>query len=291
VFLSLVIVLSLRPYLGGAILAGVGAWAIYPVLRRTSVRTMALLSAGAAVLVVVLGVTQARQLDFAVHELLYRRTMTRMETLGKLYSDFPPVALDRPIRPGAAVGLVEPSTGWILGGIVQDFDGPDVVRVAFTDESIRDIPAAELVPLESTTINPLQMLTWIGPDVFSYLAGTSITSEPSSPTWIAVALAWDVLLIFAVVSVVRLRVSPREWLFPLFVVAGTVTALIAIPGAPGNADRHRATQTVPLLLVLAAGLVSARGLSKRPSGLAVSSISTMPPTAPAPASSRIRSAR
>jgi hypothetical protein len=166
-----------------------------------------------------------------------------------------------------------------------------VVRVAFTDESVRDLPATQVVLLESTTIQPFQLLASLMPDVLSYVAGTSITSEPSSPTWIAVALAWDLLLLLAVVATLRHRVSPREWLFPLCIVAATVTALVAIPGAPGNADRHRATQTVPLLLVLASGLVSSGGLTRRPSGLAVSSVNIRPPSAPAPASSRIRSAR
>jgi drug/metabolite transporter (DMT)-like permease len=67
------------------------------------------------------------------------------------------------------------------------------------------------------------------------------------------ALAWDAVVLLAALAAVRLRLNPREWLFPLCIVAATVLALIAVPGAPGNADRHRATQTIPLLLVLASG--------------------------------------
>ncbi len=132
-FLSLVLALSLRPYLGGAMIAGIAAWAVWPWLRRLGARKVAILGVVTAILAVGLGFSQAQRLDFAAHELLYRRTVTRMETLGKLYTDFPPLAQERPIRPGAAVGLVDPASGWILGGIVQDFTGPDIVRVVYTE--------------------------------------------------------------------------------------------------------------------------------------------------------------
>lgn len=290
-FLTLVIVLSLRPYLGGAMLAGVIGWTAYPLVRRLRPRQMALLGAGAAVLAVALVAWQARRIDYAAHELLYRQTMTRMETLGRLYTDQPPTTADLPVKPGTAVGLVEPGSGWILGGVIQDFDAPDVARVAFTDESIRSVPLRELLPLESASIPPLQMVAWIAPNLGSYLAGTSITSDPSSPVWIVAALAWDALLAAAIVGAVRLGASPREWLYPLCIVGGTVLALVAIPGAPANADRHRTTQTVPLLLVFASGLASARFRSRRASGVAVTSINSTPASEPAPASSRIRSAR
>src|SRR5262249_45798515 len=78
-FLSLVIALSLRPYLGGAIVAGALAWAAYPYVRQLRPRQMLLLGAAAAAVVVLIGVWQARRIEFALHELLYRQTVTRME--------------------------------------------------------------------------------------------------------------------------------------------------------------------------------------------------------------------
>ena len=48
-----------------------------------------------------------------------------------------------------------------------------------------------------------------------------------------------------VIGLVSARLSLREWLLPLCVVAGTIAALVAIPGDPGNAERHRATQAAP----------------------------------------------
>ncbi len=291
VLLSLVLALSLRPYLGGAIALGVVAWWMYPFLRRLSFRSAALLCAGALAIVVVGGVSQARRLDYAAHELLYRQTVTRMETLGRLYTDSPPPTENLPIKPGKAVGLPDPRTGWILGGIVQDLDGTDMARVAFTDESIRDVPLSQIVPIESTSIPPLQLVAWVVPNLTSYLAGTSATSEPSSPVWIAASLARDALLLATVIAIWRLRLSPREWLYPLCIVGGTVLALVAIPGAPGNAERHSATQMVPLLVGLASGLVLDWERSRRAVGLAVASIRTRPATEAAPASSRIRSAR
>jgi hypothetical protein len=290
-FLSLVIAASLRPYLGVAMLIGVLAWAAYPAIRGLRPRTLTLLGGAFAILVVGLLVTQARRIDFAAHELIYRQTMTRIETLGRLYTDTPPLTADLPIKPGKAVGLVNPATGWTLGGVVQDFDAPDVARVAFVDGSVRDIASADLVPLESAPIAPLQLVAAIGPDVLSYLRGTSDTRDASSPAWIVVALGWDILLLLAVLSFVRVRPDARNWLYPLCIVAATFMALVAVPGAPGNADRHRATQTVPLLLVLAAGLASARALPSRVSGRAVTSMTSSPMSAPTPASSRMRSAR
>ncbi|MBV9598726.1 MAG: glycosyltransferase family 39 protein [Chloroflexi bacterium] len=289
--LALVVALSLRPYLGGAIAVGVLAWAVYPYLRRLRLPGLAALGAGAIITVAMLVVVLGRRIDYASHELLYRQTMTRMETLGRLYTDQPPATTDLPMKPGAAVGLADPSSGWILGGVVQAFPTSDVARVAFTDESIREIPVRELVPLQSTQIPPLELVAWVVPNLTSYLLGTSMTTEPNSPVWIALALVWDVLLVLAAVGVIRRRLPAREWLFPACIVGGTVLALIAVPGAPGNADRHRATQTVPLLLVLASGLVADWEFARRASGLAVATMRMSPASDAAPASSRIRSAR
>ena len=78
-------------------------------------------------------------------------------------------------------------------------------------------------------------------------AGLPGTSEDANVAWIAAAIAWDVLLVFGVVGLVRGRLNLRDWLYPACVILGTLAALTAIPGAPGNAERHRATQTVPVL--------------------------------------------
>ena len=195
------------------------------------------------------------------------------------------------MKPGTAVALANPRTGWLLGGVVQDFVGPDVVRVAFTDRSIRDLPMNELVPVPSANIPPLQLVTSVLPGVASYLMGTPVSGDSASPGWMAAALGADLLVVLALAAAVRARLSPREWLFPLCIVGGTVLALVAVPGAPGNAERHRATQVVPLLLVLATGLLASRGASARASDRALSSMMTSPTSEPAPAISRIRSAR
>ena len=291
VFLSLVILLSLRPYLGDALAVGVLAWAAYPLVRRLSRRGATLLVASAALLAMVFSVQQARRIDFATHELFYRQTVTRMETLGLLYTDEPPDSENLPMKPGTAVALANPRTGWLLGGVVQDFVGPDVVRVAFTDRSIRDLPMNELVPVPSANIPPLQLVTSVLPGVASYLMGTPVSGDSASLGWMVAALGADLLGVLALAAAVRARLSPREWLFPLCIVGGTVLALVAVPGAPGNAERHRATQVVPLLLVLATGLLASRSAPARASDRALSSMTTSPTSEPAPAISRIRSAR
>jgi 4-amino-4-deoxy-L-arabinose transferase-like glycosyltransferase len=291
VFLSLVILLSLRPYLGGALAVGVLAWAAYPLLRKLSRRALTALVTGAAVVGVVFAVQQARRIDFATHELFYRQTVTRMETLGLLYTDQPPDTENLPMKPGTAVALADPHTGWLLGGVVKDFVGPDVVRVAFTDQSIRELPLKDLVPVQSANIPPLQLVASVLPGVGSYLVGTSVSSDSTSLAWVVPAVATDALVVLAIAAGLRSRLSPREWLFPLCIVGGTMLALVAVPGAPGNAERHRATQVVPLLLVLATGLLASRGASARASDRALSSMTTSPTSEPAPAISRMRSAR
>jgi hypothetical protein len=289
VFLALVIVLSLRPYLAGALMAGVLAWAAYPPLRRLSRTGLAAVGALVAVATVVLMIWQARRLDFAAHELLYRQTVTRMETLGRLYTDTPPDTANLPIKPGTAVAVADPHTGWLLAGVIQDFPHDAIVRAAFVDESVRDVPVVDVQLIQSAPIPPLQMIAWLGPNLVSYFGGTPLAGDTSSPAWIVGSLAWDVLLIVAVAASIRQRLSPREWLFPLCITAGTVLALVAVPGAPGNADRHRETQTVPLLFVLASGLVLSR--VRVASGDAVATTRTNPASEAAPAISRMRSAR
>ena len=289
--LTLVIAFSLRPYLGGAMLIGVLVWAAFPYVRRVRVRYLALASAGALAIASLFVIGVARQLDYAAHELFYRQTVTRIETLGKLYSDERPQYPMQPIRPGVAVGLTDASSGWVLGGVVQDLPAPDQARVVFTDESVRVVPTDRLLLLQSTNIPPLEYVAWVGPNLWSYLAGISQTSDPSSPVWIAIALSWDILVVLAVCGVVRRRLPAQEWLFPLCVVAATSLALVTVPGAPGNADRHRATQTVPLLLGLASALLAEWAVRLRTSGLAVPRASTRPATEAAAASSRMRSAR
>lgn len=289
VLLALVLLGSLRPYLCLAVALGVLAWLAYPLVRRSSWRQLALMGCGALVILTMAAVTQARRIDFAVHELLYRQTVTRMETLGRLYTDDVPETASLPIRPGSAVAIVDHPDGWLLTGILQDFVAPDIVQVAFTDDTIRRIPLAEVILIQSAVIPPAQLVAGLGPDLLSFLAGTSSTTDNSSPAWVFDALAWDVILVAAVLGAARARLDLREYLLPLCVVGTTVLALVLIPGAPGNADRHRATQTLPFLFVLACGLVSARVAGRSP-GLAVASTTSRPASAATADSSRTRSA-
>jgi hypothetical protein len=294
VFLSVVVLLSLRPYLGGALLVGVLAWAAYPYVRRLSRGNRVLLGGAIVALGVLILISQARRIDFAAHDLLYRQTVTRVETLGRLYTDTPGDATNRPIRLGAAVAMADPQSGWLLTGVVAEYPAWDQVRVAFTDESIRDVPISAVVLMQDAQIPPLQLIAWIGPNTMSFLTGTSMTSDSSNPSWVVSALVWDLLVLVALVACVRERISPSHWLFPLCVIGGTVLALVAIPGAPGNADRHRTTQTVPVLVVLASGLLSSSLLRARSTwreGAIVTTSSSNPPSAPTPAISRMRSAR
>jgi hypothetical protein len=109
--------------------------------------------------------------------------------------------------------------------------------------------------------------------------------------WIPAALAWDGLFVLGLLGLIRSRLPVRDWLFPLCVIGGTLAALIAIPGDPGNAERHRATQTVPLLLVLATGLVVSRTWATSFAGRPVTRARSMPSRATTAVSSSRRSAR
>src|SRR5205823_1405212 len=80
VVLGLLILATLRTYLAVAVGAGVGAWLVFPFVRLQRRRVLAIVASGVALLSVLVGTTQARRIDEAEHELLYRQTVTRMET-------------------------------------------------------------------------------------------------------------------------------------------------------------------------------------------------------------------
>ena len=77
----------------------------------------------------------------------------------------------------------------------------------------------------------------------------------------------------------------------MIAAGGTIAALSIIPGAPGNAERHRATQTVPLLLVLASEVLASRGRVPWLAGRAVTRPTSMPSNATTAVVSSRRSLR
>jgi hypothetical protein len=247
----------------------------------------------AAVGLAALGVQQARHIDQAAHELAYRQMTTRLETLGRLYHDLDPNSppVEAPFGPGAPVALVDSHTGWLLSGLVQQALGPGLVAVAFTDGSIQTERIADLVLLQSAPLSPLQMVANFGPGLVSFITGSPTIGDVGSLAWAADAVIWDVLFVLAVVGGVRARVPVRQWLFPACVVLGTVAALVSVPGAPGNDDRHRSTQAVPLLAVFAAGLLASRRRPVVLDGLADSTATSKPTIAPTAAISSVRSPR
>jgi hypothetical protein len=216
---------------------------------------------GLVVLVVIGGEAwrEARLIDQAAHELVYRQMTTRIETLGLLYQDVDPDALppEPPFGPGAPVARILDS-GWLRMGLVRTTLGPGTVLVAYTDDTLEVERTSDLTLLQSAPLAPLQIVASLGPGAVKFLTGSDGTVDGSSPIWMVAALAWDVLLVLAVLGGVRAKVPTREWLFPACIVLGTVAALITVSGAPGNDERHRASQAVPLLAVFATGLLSPR---------------------------------
>jgi hypothetical protein len=294
VVLGLVLLATLRDYLAVAVGVGAVAWLAYPVVRRQSPRVLLGLALTIVALAIVGAVSQSRRIDEATHELFYRQTVTRMETLHRLYRDPPPAdqPVQLPFRPGAIIALPDPTTGWLLTGLVEDSAQPGLVDVGLSDDTSRAVPLSDVVLLQDARIPPLQLLSWVVPSLLSVVAGLPTTDEAPSVAWIGAALAWDVLIVAAVLGFVRGGLRLRDGLYPLCVVVGTVAALAAIPGAPGNADRHRATQTLPLLLVFASGLfVSSRARTAVAAERFVSSTTSMPTTATTAVASVRRSDR
>jgi len=288
-----VLLVTLRTYLAIAVGVGALAWLAYPLVVRWRRRTVVLAVSSVVVLGALVAVGQSRRIDEAVHELFYRQTVTRMETLGRLYRDPLPTdsIVQLPFRPGAAIALTDPQTGWLLTGLVEDSSEPGSISVSLTDDTVRRVPISDVVLLQDARIPTLQLFSWLAPSALAVFAGLTTTTKAANLVWIPAALAWDGLLVVGVLGVVRSRLPVRDWLFPLCVIGGTIAALIAIPGDPGNAERHRATQTVPLLLVLASGFLASRALATSKAGRRVKSATSVPARATTAVSSSRRSAR
>jgi Dolichyl-phosphate-mannose-protein mannosyltransferase len=293
VALAVVVLTSIRPYLGFSVALGAGLWWAYPLLRAQRARLAVVGMAATLAIAAFIFVGQPQRLDAALHQLMYRQTTTRLETLGLLYRDPQPDLFPQepPFGRGVAVALVDSDTGWLVSGLVQEPAGPGLVTVSFIDESVRTLPTADLVLLQSAPLAPLQVLSNMWAGVVGFIWGMSSTSDATSPVWIASALAWDVMLLIAVAGGLRGGLRGRDWVFPACVVLGTVAALVVVPGAPGNTDRHRSTQTLPLLVVLASGLLASRGRLLLTPEDPASMASRSPSTQATAAASRMRSAR
>jgi hypothetical protein len=290
--MALLLLWTLRPYLAGAVAAGCVAWLVYPLVRRQRRRNLVIGGLGVVVLSGLLGATQGLRLDAIEHELFYRQTVTRMETLGRLYAEKPPLdePMQLPFRPGAAIAIPDPNTGWLLAGVVENSIQPGFIQVGLTDDTSRTVPIDDVILLQDAHIPPLQLFSWVVPSLLAVFAGLPGTSEEANAAWIAAAVAWDVLLLFGVVGLVRGQLNLRDWLYPAVVILGTLGALTAIPGAPGNAERHRANQTVPVLLVFASGIVCSRARLRALAGGVTSSPTSMPTSATTAVASSSRSA-
>jgi hypothetical protein len=293
VVLAMVLLATLRPYLAVAVGLGVAAWLAYPYLRRQQTLVIVAAVLGLMATTSLLAVAQSRRVDEVIHELFYRQTVTRMETLGRLYRDPLPTdsIVQLPFRPGAAIALTDPHTGWLLTGLVEESSQPGFVSVSLSDDTSRRVPISEVVLLQDARIPTLQLFSWLTPSALAVFVGLPTTTRAANLVWIPAALAWDGLFVLGLLGLIRSRLPVRDWLFPLCVIGGTLAALIAIPGDPGNAERHRATQTVPLLLVLATGLVVSRTWATSFAGRPVTRARSMPSRATTAVSSSRRSAR
>jgi hypothetical protein len=286
VTLDLFLLSTLRPYLAQVAAVAVLAWLAYPSLARLPRRVTVTALVGVVAVGCVMVLRQPRIVDDFGHNVMYRQTVTRMETLGRLYRD--PRRIDevelRPFFPGAAVVDPDSPSDWLKVGVVYETgDKPGYLLVAFTDESLRPMLASDLMWLRDAPIPPLQLLSWIAPAVGAVFAGLPDT-RATNLAWVIDALAWDTVLAVALIGIIRRRLPMRTWLLPAVVVLATMGSLVALPGSPGNAARHRATHTLPLLLVFASGALTLWGR-------AVTSASNTPISVTAAAVSVSRSAR
>ena len=92
--------------------------------------------------------------------------------------------------------------------------GPCTVLVAYSDDTLQIERTSDLTLLQSAPLAPLQIVASLGPGAAKFLTGSDGSFDGSSPIWIAAALAWDVLLVLAVLGGVRAKIPTREWLFP-----------------------------------------------------------------------------
>jgi len=262
--------------------ARVLAWGVPPL--RTLSDEASVSSRGRRAVMIVLLLTPGTPIDSATHELFYRQTSHALKrSAGYIRRATGDGGL--PMKPGAAVAVADPAQRWLLGGVIQEFNGPDLVRVAFTDESIRVVrPRRGAHPIGA---HPRCSLSrgLCEPGELSH--GTSLTAKAAARYGSALPRVGCPLRPRHSGGGAR-RLSHASGCFHCASWAVRL-ALIAGPGAPGNGDRHSATQTLPLLLVFAAAAGLTR-VARASSGRAVRSMSTSPSTR-TPAASRMRSAR
>lgn len=293
-FLALSLLWGLRPHLLPMVGLALALALAVPRLRRLPPGTLALVVLACLGLAAGFAATQGARVQQATQAVAYKQTATRLEALGRLYFPAPegPPQGNVPLPVGSLV-VEEVSSGGALAGVVQAMPAPDARLVAFTDQSLRVVPVASLRPFQAVPVSAARLLEGLGAGLATVFLGASdAPSEPASRLiWIADALTWDLLLLAAALGAWRARLRLAQLVFPAVVVAGTLLVLVVVPGAAGNAARHRTVQTAPLLLVLAAGLAPAvgwRGAWLGRSGL--SSASRIPASAVGPTSSRSRSA-
>ncbi len=286
---ALLLLAGLRWYAFLLAALGLLAWAAWPWVRRRPRLLLGAAGLGAATLALALAVAQPSALDQLTRTVAKRQAMARLEALGTLYVDQPE---STPLGRGALVALDEPRAPGPLLGVVQQHAGPDTELVAFTDQTQRLVPTRALTPFAAVRLPPWQPLQELPENSVAVLAGYAPGRGQvwSQAAWIADALLWDGLLLLALLAVWRWRHHPRPFLFPLALVLGTLAVLAVVPGAPGNAARHRAAQATPLLLVLAsAALAPAVAPPTRSPAPGAKTASSSPAVATPAASSRKRS--
>src|SRR5205823_8407822 len=120
-----------------------------------------------------------------------------------LYRDPQPTddIVQGPFRAGVTIALIDPASGWLTPGIVNDASVQGRLTVVLVDDTVRTVPIDDsIMLLQSAPIPPLELFSWFVPSALAVFAGLPTTREPANWAWIAAAVAWAAPLVAALIS-------------------------------------------------------------------------------------------
>lgn len=284
IFFSFWLLGSLRFYVLVAAVLAVLAGHLVPRVRRRY-REAALPSL--ALLAVVLGTVWVRGdlVDRLARDWTYKQSIVRLEAFRSLYPPGQPES--QRFGRGAVVAWVDGASTNV--GVIWEHWGATAELVALQDGTRQVIERSRLTPVAEYRFSLAYPTISALPNAVAIVTGTGVMPEDGWPrfAWIVDSLVWSMLLVASLAGLATRRLRFSAAAYPLLVALATASVLMLIPSAPANAARHKASQTVPGLLVLVSALLV--GDAFRLTSRDERTMPTVPSTSPASASTALAS--